>query len=57
VWGLGAGWEMGVIALGRYLKGDFPADPVEAETSPELLEAANRIGAAWSDVVAVAKTS
>jgi uncharacterized protein YndB with AHSA1/START domain len=55
VWGLGAGWEMGAIALTSYLKGEFPADTAAAEMSPELLEAANRISAAWSDVVAASK--
>ncbi len=55
VWGLGAGWEMGAIALASYLTGEFPADTAAAEMPPELLEAANRISAAWSDVVAASK--
>lgn len=56
VWGVGAGWEMGAIALASYLKGEFPADPAAAEMSPELIEAANRISLAWTDVVAASKS-
>ena len=55
VWGLGAGWELGFIGLGRYLAGSFPADA--AEPSPELIEAADEISAAWSDVVARSRTN
>jgi hypothetical protein len=55
IWGLGAGWEMGLIALDAYLKGRFPADPEAAEMNPHLIEAANRISTAWSEAVTVSK--
>ncbi len=52
MWGMGAGWELGLIALTAYLKGEFPADTAAAATDPDLLEAAARISAAWADVAA-----
>jgi uncharacterized protein YndB with AHSA1/START domain len=55
IWGLGAGWELGVIGLGMYLRGEFPADEAAAGPPPELLEAANRASAAWSEVVAASR--
>jgi uncharacterized protein YndB with AHSA1/START domain len=56
IWGLGSGWELGFIGLASYLRGEFPADPEAAEMNPELIEAANRISAAWSDVVTASRT-
>jgi len=56
IWGLGAGWEMALIALTSYLKGEFPADAADAEMNPELLEAANRSGGAWSAAVATSRS-
>jgi uncharacterized protein YndB with AHSA1/START domain len=55
IWGLGAGWELGVIGLGMYLNGEFPADAAAVEMPPEMLEAANRISAEWSEVVAASR--
>jgi len=51
IWGLGAGWELGFLALASYVKGDFPTGPKSTEMNPDLFEAANRISAAWSDLV------
>ncbi|MEV1288815.1 SRPBCC family protein [Micromonospora sp. NPDC049679] len=63
MWGLGAGWEMGLTALGDYLAGKLPegraADWI-ASASPEDLMAAGqlsvRISDAWSAVIAARQT-
>jgi uncharacterized protein YndB with AHSA1/START domain len=59
IWGLGAGWEMGVTALGEFLAGQLPegkATEWVANASPEDLtaagELAERISDAWTAVIA-----
>jgi hypothetical protein len=56
VWGLGAGPGDGRDRARVVPQGEFPADPAAAEMSPELIEAANRISLAWTDVVAASKS-
>lgn len=54
IWGLGTGWELGLIGLDQFLHGafaDVPARESFDENSTELLELADRCGAAWAEVV------
>lgn len=58
VWGLGAGWEMGLGALEEFLTGDLPEGAAKdwvATASPEDLAAAGaqaqRISDAWTEVL------
>ncbi|MFC4588935.1 SRPBCC family protein [Sphaerisporangium corydalis] len=52
LWGLGAGWELGLLGLHAYLRGDFPETPPSdlGETS-EIATLADHISAAWSKVL------
>lgn len=57
-WGIGAGWEMGLVALGDYLAGDLPEGRAVdwiAKAGPEELanasESAERISQAWTKVI------
>jgi uncharacterized protein YndB with AHSA1/START domain len=59
VWGLGAGWEMGLVALGDYLAGELPegraVDWIAAAGPEEMASAsasADRISDAWVKVIA-----
>jgi uncharacterized protein YndB with AHSA1/START domain len=55
IWGLGTGWEMGLIGLGRFLRGELSEGPAAEsfdESSPELLQLADRCGRAWAAAVA-----
>jgi uncharacterized protein YndB with AHSA1/START domain len=58
MWGIGAGWEMGLTALGDYLAGKLPegrAVDWVAQAGPEELMAAGRlaqqISDAWTEVI------
>ncbi|MEV7966811.1 SRPBCC family protein [Sphaerisporangium sp. NPDC088356] len=52
LWGLGAGWELGLIALGTYLRGEFPdVAPAEIGNMPEITDLADRISLAWAAVL------
>lgn len=54
IWGLGTGWELGLIGLERFLQGafaDVPAREAFDENSAKILELADRCGAAWAEVV------
>jgi uncharacterized protein YndB with AHSA1/START domain len=58
-WGLGAGWEMGLTALGDYLAGKLPEgkakDWIANATPEQMMEAAQlstRISDAWAAVIA-----
>ncbi|GIJ34817.1 SRPBCC family protein [Verrucosispora sp. WMMD703] len=58
LWGLGAGWEMGLLALGDYLAGDLPEGRAVdwiATAGPEQVAAAtataDRIGGAWEKLI------
>ena len=55
IWGLGTGWELGTMGLAAYLAGTFQGDPADAAESPEILEAADRVGAAWAEVVGASR--
>ena len=49
IWGMGAGWELGLIALGSYLRGELPdAGPAAIEESPDVLALADRCSQAWA---------
>jgi hypothetical protein len=54
IWGIGTGWEMPLtFALPDYLRGELPDAPA-AEwfvPTPEVLELADEVGAAWEAVV------
>jgi uncharacterized protein YndB with AHSA1/START domain len=59
VWGLGAGWEMGLVALGDYLAGTLPEGRAVdwiAKAGPEEMAAASgaadQISEAWTKVIA-----
>jgi uncharacterized protein YndB with AHSA1/START domain len=59
-WGLGAGWEMGLAALEKFLAGELPNGPAKdwiAAASPEELmaagEQAQQISAEWTGVLAL----
>ncbi len=58
MWGLGAGWEMGLDALGRFLSGDLPdgaaKDWIAAASQEDLVAAgvrAQQISDAWAEVL------
>ena len=58
IWGLGAGWEMGMTALGAFLAGEMPegrAVDSLANATPEQLMAigqlAERVSEAWTAVI------
>jgi uncharacterized protein YndB with AHSA1/START domain len=53
IWGLGTGWEMSLIALGRFLRGEMSqgAAVKAAESDPAIPELADRCGDAWAAVV------
>jgi uncharacterized protein YndB with AHSA1/START domain len=52
IWGRGAGWEMGLVALDAYLRGEFPdAAPADVEEMPEILALADRSSRAWAAVL------
>jgi uncharacterized protein YndB with AHSA1/START domain len=50
--GQGAGWELGLVLLDKYLHDELPEDPGAWEESPEALELADRSGAAWEAALA-----
>jgi hypothetical protein len=53
MWGLGAGWELGLIGLRTYLRGEFPeAAPADLENLPEITALAGQISAEWAAVLA-----
>lgn len=53
--GLGAGWEMGLIALDGFLRGEFPdVEPAALEDTPEIAALAERCSRAWAAVLAAA---
>ncbi|MGH8873075.1 MAG: hypothetical protein ACRDWS_14015 [Acidimicrobiia bacterium] len=59
MWGLGAGWEMGLKSLGDFLAGELPEGRAldwVANASPEDLiavgELSARISEAWTEVIA-----
>ncbi|WP_405143722.1 SRPBCC family protein [Sphaerisporangium sp. NBC_01403] len=55
LWGLGAGWELGLIALGAFLRGEFPdVAPAEVGNMAEIADLADRISLAWAAVLAEA---
>jgi hypothetical protein len=59
-WGLGTGWELGLLGLDAHLRGTFPdADPATVATdSPhaaEIAELAEACSRAWADVLAEAR--
>jgi uncharacterized protein YndB with AHSA1/START domain len=53
LWGMGTGWELGLIGLERHLRGESPALEAAAAGGPppEILELAERCGEAWAAVV------
>ncbi|MEU8266303.1 SRPBCC family protein [Sphaerisporangium sp. NPDC049002] len=52
LWGLGAGWELGLIGLGTFLRGEFPdAAPTEIGDLPEITDLADQISRAWAGVL------
>jgi uncharacterized protein YndB with AHSA1/START domain len=60
IWGLGTGWEMGLVGLDAYLRGEMPggvaAEAID-EDAPDVQALADRMGAAWAAVVAASGTS
>ncbi|MDB1087802.1 SRPBCC domain-containing protein [Streptomyces sp. ACA25] len=59
MWGLGTRWDMVLISLDRYLRGelDEPSAATLDEHSPEVRELADRCGLAWASTVASATTN
>ena len=59
MWGLGTGWEMGLYALEKYLGGELPEVPAEADRPPppEVVELAERSGRAWAALVDAADST
>lgn len=55
---MGPGWEMGLIALDRFLRGEMPDgyDAESFEATPEIVELANRCGQEWAAVAAADST-
>lgn len=54
IWGLGTGWEMGLVGLGSFLAGELPDAPTSEwfdPESPEIQELVRRCGRAWAAVV------
>lgn len=58
MWGLGTGWEMGLFALGKYLRRELPDAPAAVGQGeappPEVVDLANRSGQAWAALVEAA---
>ncbi len=53
LWGTGTGWEMGLIALEKYLRGEMPDDAAASHVpAPEVMALAARGGEAWAAAVA-----
>jgi uncharacterized protein YndB with AHSA1/START domain len=52
IWGLGPGWELGLLGLDAYIRGTFPSDPAAVATDPQILELANRCSDGWAAVLA-----
>jgi uncharacterized protein YndB with AHSA1/START domain len=55
IWGIGSGWELPLtFGLERYLRGELPDRPAVEwfEVTPEVMEIAERAGAAWAAIVA-----
>jgi uncharacterized protein YndB with AHSA1/START domain len=56
IFGLGAGWELGLVALGWHLAGTFPdVEPAALEETPEIAALADRISDAWAEVLAASR--
>ena len=48
---VGAGWEMGLFALGMYLRDGLPIVAAEFERTPAVQDLAERSGRAWAALV------
>lgn len=57
LWGLGTGWEMGLLGLEMHLRNALPdvSNVAESELPQQLEEIANQIGQAWATVVAASR--
>jgi uncharacterized protein YndB with AHSA1/START domain len=52
IWGLGAGWELGLIALDAFLRGELPdIDPAAMEDLAEITQLADQVSRAWAVVL------
>jgi len=54
IWGMGTGWEIGLFALDRYLRGEFDASTMDpgAAPPPEVVALVERSGQGWAELVA-----
>jgi uncharacterized protein YndB with AHSA1/START domain len=56
MWGMGTGWEMGLIALGKYLRGEMPdVSKRSFELTPEILEMVAQCGEGWAAAVTASR--
>ncbi len=53
----GPGWDGGLMALGLFLAGDVPDDPVAAANSPEAMAFNAKSVRAWADAVEASGTA
>lgn len=51
IWGLGTGWELGLIGLDAHLRGELPDVSELTEPPAWVLELAESCGRAWASVV------
>jgi len=54
---VGPGWDGGLLALGLYLRGKGPDDPVAAENSPERQRFSARSAHAWAETITASGTA
>ncbi len=54
IFGLGTGWELSLITLDLYLRGQMPDDPAAFMESPDLPAIIDECGRGWAAAVAVA---
>ncbi len=59
MWGIGAGWEVPLDYLGKYLRGELPDAPAAEWWKPtqEDVELGNRRGHAWAAVIEATLTA
>ncbi|MFB4192939.1 SRPBCC domain-containing protein [Streptomyces carpaticus] len=50
LFGLGTGWELALISLGRFLRGEPITDPAAWEEAPEVQNFAVRCGEIWAEL-------
>ncbi len=57
IFGLGTGWELGVIALDAYLPGELPDEPFDPENMPRMRAMVDECGRGWAAEVEAGKAA